>query len=82
MASTSTALWSVARSIGSLSMPLHHRQDDDNGAGSGQKDEGIGIVSFLAAVGVALATGAVQILLFLLLRNKLARILYVVTSSL
>ncbi|QPC78353.1 hypothetical protein HYE68_009105 [Fusarium pseudograminearum] len=38
------------------------------------KDKGIGIVSFLTAVGVAVAIFAVQILLFLLLRNKLARI--------
>ncbi|KAF5002217.1 hypothetical protein FGRMN_523 [Fusarium graminum] len=38
------------------------------------KDKGIGIVSFLTAVAVAMAIFAVQILLFLLLRNKLARI--------
>ncbi|RGP60570.1 hypothetical protein FSPOR_10537 [Fusarium sporotrichioides] len=38
------------------------------------KDKGIGIVSFLTAVGVAVAIFAVQILLFLILRNKLARI--------
>lgn len=39
------------------------------------KDRGIGIVSFLTAVAVAMVVFAVQILLFLLLRNKLARIL-------
>ncbi|KAF4445916.1 hypothetical protein F53441_10387 [Fusarium austroafricanum] len=38
------------------------------------KDKGIGVVSFLTAVAVAMAIFAVQILLFLLLRNKLARI--------
>ncbi|KAJ4269954.1 hypothetical protein NW762_001625 [Fusarium torreyae] len=38
------------------------------------KDKGIGIVSFLTAVAVALAVFAIQVLLFLLLRNKLARI--------
>ncbi|SPJ82067.1 related to PHM7 - similarity to A.thaliana hyp1 protein [Fusarium torulosum] len=38
------------------------------------KDKGIGIVSFLTAVAVAMAIFAVQILLFLVLRNKLARI--------
>ncbi|KAI1014637.1 hypothetical protein LB503_003985 [Fusarium chuoi] len=38
------------------------------------KDKGIGVVSFLTAVAVAMAVFAVQILLFLILRNKLARI--------
>ncbi|KAI8723516.1 hypothetical protein NCS52_00207400 [Fusarium sp. LHS14.1] len=38
------------------------------------KDKGIGIVSFLTAVAVAMVVFAVQILLFLFLRNKLARI--------
>ncbi|KAF4977461.1 hypothetical protein FZEAL_6025 [Fusarium zealandicum] len=38
------------------------------------KSRGIGIVSFLTAVAVALAVFAVQLLLFLLLRNKLSRI--------
>ncbi|KAF7546968.1 hypothetical protein G7Z17_g8057 [Cylindrodendrum hubeiense] len=36
--------------------------------------EGIGIVSFLTALGVAMVVFAVQVLLFLFLRNKLARI--------
>ncbi|RKK18924.1 hypothetical protein BFJ66_g1055 [Fusarium oxysporum f. sp. cepae] len=36
------------------------------------KDKGIGVVSFLTAVAVAVAVFAVQILLFLILRNKLA----------
>ncbi|KAI5463403.1 hypothetical protein BGZ63DRAFT_402716 [Mariannaea sp. PMI_226] len=39
-----------------------------------KQDRGIGIVSFLTALAVALVVFAVQILLFLLLRNKLARI--------
>ena len=47
----------------------------DTQPGRGQDDQGIGIVSFLTAVGVALAVFAVQLLLFLVLRNKLARIL-------
>ncbi|KAH7145713.1 hypothetical protein B0J13DRAFT_325446 [Dactylonectria estremocensis] len=36
--------------------------------------EGIGIVSFLTALGVAMIVFSVQVLLFLFLRNKLARI--------
>ena len=48
---------------------------EDQGAGSAQDDQGIGIVSFLTAFSVALIIFAVQITLFLLLRNKLARIL-------
>ncbi|KYK59367.1 hypothetical protein DCS_00497 [Drechmeria coniospora] len=42
--------------------------------GSGQSAQGIGIVSFLSAIGVALAIFAAQITLFVLLRNKLARV--------
>lgn len=55
-------------------------QTGANQAGSGQKDEGIGIVSFLTAVGVAVIVFSIQILFFLILRNKLARILYVEAS--
>jgi calcium permeable stress-gated cation channel len=52
------------------------RQDDQSqGAQEAQEDRGIGIVSFLAALAVALVIFGVQTLLFLLLRNKLARIL-------
>jgi hypothetical protein len=36
---------------------------------------GIGITSFLTSIAVAVAIFAVQTLIFLLLRNKLARIL-------
>lgn len=43
--------------------------------GKAQDSEGIGIVSFLTAVGTAAAIFTVQAILFLLLRNKLARIL-------
>jgi hypothetical protein len=45
------------------------------GAGNGQKSAGIGIVSFLTAILVSVIIFFVQLLLFLLLRNKLARIL-------
>lgn len=44
-----------------------------------QADENIGLVSFLTAVAVAVAIFTVQFTLFLLLRNKLARILSVHT---
>lgn len=37
--------------------------------------QGIGIVSFLSAFGAAAAIFAVQFLLFVMLRNKLARVL-------
>ncbi|RSL45832.1 hypothetical protein CEP54_014119 [Fusarium duplospermum] len=40
--------------------------------GGAQKDQGIGIVSFLTAVSSGSAIFAFQLLLFLLLRNKLA----------
>lgn len=44
------------------------------GDGSAQNREGIGITTFLTSVGAAVAIAAVQTLIFLLLRNKLARI--------
>lgn len=44
-------------------------------AGDGQKSEGIGIASFLTAILVSVIIFFVQLLLFVLLRNKLARIL-------
>ncbi|KAL6884028.1 hypothetical protein HDV57DRAFT_493514 [Trichoderma longibrachiatum] len=43
-------------------------------AGDGQKSEGIGIASFLTAILVSVIIFFVQLLLFVLLRNKLARI--------
>ena len=46
-----------------------------NGGGTGQQDSGQGIVSFVTALGVSVLIFAVQLSLFLLLRNKLARIL-------
>jgi hypothetical protein len=49
--------------------------------GGAQKDQGIGIVSFLTAVSSGSAIFAFQLLLFLLLRNKLARILLGQRSS-
>ncbi|KAH8129320.1 hypothetical protein ACSS6W_000850 [Trichoderma asperelloides] len=50
------------------------RRDNTQGAGNGQKSAGIGIVSFLTAILVSVIIFFVQLLLFLLLRNKLARI--------
>lgn len=47
----------------------------ENSPGSAQEEQGIGIVSFFTAFAVALIIFAVQTLFFLLLRNKLARIL-------
>ncbi|KAH7328270.1 hypothetical protein B0I35DRAFT_417041 [Stachybotrys elegans] len=49
-------------------------QTGGEGPGAAQDDEGIGIIGFLSALGVAAIVFAVQIILFLLLRNKLARI--------
>jgi hypothetical protein len=48
---------------------------DTQQAGDGQKSEGIGIVSFLTAILVSVIIFFVQLLLFMLLRNKLARVL-------
>ncbi|KAL7950211.1 hypothetical protein V8C42DRAFT_309815 [Trichoderma barbatum] len=47
---------------------------DSQEAGNGQKSEGIGIVSFLTAILVSFIIFFVQLLLFILLRNKLARV--------
>lgn len=52
----------------------------DNGSGNGQQGsgqdrKGITLNSFLAALTVSIIVFAVQIAVFLLLRNKLARIL-------
>ncbi|UKZ73871.1 hypothetical protein TrVFT333_001525 [Trichoderma virens FT-333] len=47
---------------------------DTQQAGDGQKSEGIGIVSFLTAILVSVIIFFVQLLLFMLLRNKLARV--------
>lgn len=59
----------------SPSSPLLHSRASGSGAGAGQRDTGLGIVGFLTAVGVSLAIFVVQFTLFLLLRNRLARIL-------
>jgi hypothetical protein len=48
---------------------------DTQTAGDGQKSEGIGIVSFLTAILVSVIIFFVQLAFFLLLRNKLARVL-------
>lgn len=48
---------------------------DTQAAGDGQKSEGIGIVSFLTAILVSVIIFFVQLLVFVILRNKLARVL-------
>jgi hypothetical protein len=59
-----------------ITASLHQRADSDSeGSNAAKKDQGIGIVSFLTAFLVAVIVFSVQTLLFLLLRNKLARIL-------
>ncbi|CAG9937035.1 unnamed protein product [Clonostachys rosea f. rosea IK726] len=58
-----------------ITASLHQRADSDSEASNAaKKDQGIGIVSFLTAFLVAVIVFSVQTLLFLLLRNKLARI--------
>lgn len=59
------------------STPALARRDSGQQSGKAQDARGIGIVSFLTAIGVAAAIFAAQFTLFTLLRNKLARILYV-----
>lgn len=49
--------------------------------GAGQSSQGISLVAFISALAVSLIIFGVQILAFLLLKNKLARILYVVESA-
>ncbi|KAL6829912.1 hypothetical protein V8C40DRAFT_238787 [Trichoderma camerunense] len=50
------------------------QSDSSQSAGNGQKSQGIGIVSFLTAILVSVIIFFVQLLLFILLRNKLARV--------
>ncbi|EQL03024.1 hypothetical protein OCS_01268 [Ophiocordyceps sinensis CO18] len=75
MAPSAAALVDTFSSSSSLafSMATLVPRADDPG-GKAQSSAGIGIVSFLTAIGVALAVFAAQFLLFMLLRNKLARI--------
>lgn len=49
----------------------------EGSAGSAQGFQGISLKSFLGALVVAIIVFAVQVAIFLLLRNKLSRILYV-----
>lgn len=56
---------------------LSKRADDNDGPTTAQERSGIGIVTFVTSIATALIIFAVQISLFALLRNKLARILYV-----
>jgi hypothetical protein len=51
-----------------------NRRDRAVGAGAGQGKEGVGIVNFITAVGVAVIIFIVQVLLFALFRNKQTRI--------
>ena len=56
---------------------IQARQDSSSSGMSDakvQRQSGQGIVGFATALGVAVAVFAVQLLLFILLRNKLARI--------
>lgn len=50
---------------------------NSDGTGTAQASTGISLVAFLTALATSLVIFAVQIIAFLLLRNKLARILYV-----
>lgn len=56
------------------------RRDDSQNESQNEKvssKQGIGIVSFITSIAAAMIIFAVQISLFALFRNKLARILYV-----
>jgi hypothetical protein len=50
----------------------------NDGTGSAQGSQNISLVAFLTALATSLVVFAIQMIAFLLLRNKLARILYVV----
>ncbi|KJZ79819.1 hypothetical protein HIM_00533 [Hirsutella minnesotensis 3608] len=64
-----TSTWSAPRLV-----ELMRRANDSSPGSKAQDAQGIGILSFLTAIGVAAAVFAVQFALFSLLRNKLARI--------
>lgn len=49
--------------------------DSADGGRSAHDDRGVGLNRFIAALSVSIIVFAVQVLVFLLLRNKLARIL-------
>ncbi|KAI9171094.1 hypothetical protein HJFPF1_00574 [Paramyrothecium foliicola] len=73
--SIASTISSAAQSIASTPAPSASSTGiPEGGSGAAQDDQGIGIVSFLTALGVAVAIFTAQILIFLLLRNKLARI--------
>jgi hypothetical protein len=59
------------------SLPATTTAPAQDGVGSAQTATGISLVAFLSALATSLVVFGVQISLFLLLRNKLARILYV-----
>jgi hypothetical protein len=56
---------------------LTRRADEATGEGAAQESNGISLLAFLTALAAALIVFGVQTGLFLLLRNKLARILCV-----
>lgn len=58
-----------------LSALLPRQKKDPKPAKDAESKSGQGIVSFLTSVGVAVAIFAVQVFVFSLIRNKLARIL-------
>ncbi|KAH0597343.1 hypothetical protein MHUMG1_04720 [Metarhizium humberi] len=63
---------SLAEAISALSQPVAIFTRDENS--NPQQKQGLGIVSFLTAIGTAVAIFAAQFSLFALLRNRLARI--------
>lgn len=60
---------------------MHNRRSSTSSPGGAQADEGIGIIGFLTALVVASIVFTIQVTLFLMLRNKLARILYVAHAA-
>lgn len=74
MASPLEARASIAM-LETVANRLQPRQEGDDPRDFAEEDRGIGIVSFITALAVALIVFGVQAGLFLALRNKLARIL-------
>ena len=75
-----TSLSEIASSLSEQAYYLQRRDDATPQDASAKK--GIGIISFLTAFVAALIIFTVQISVFVLLRNKLARILYDITPRL
>lgn len=72
--STTTSATAAIAATSTMSSPSDTATKESGGDGYAQNSEGISLVAFLTALGTALVIFAVQMLLFLLLRNKLARI--------